>query len=41
MTATTEFVLNRQDFGITYPGRPDDLIQDNVRMNITLVARKG
>jgi len=28
------FVINRQDFGISYPGRPDDLIQDNVRMTI-------
>lgn len=36
--AVTEFVLDRQDFGVTYPGRPDDLVQDNVRMNISLVA---
>ena len=39
--ATSEFVLNRQDFGVTYPGKPDDLVQDNVRMNIELVAPKG
>lgn len=36
--AETEFVLNRDDFGITYPGRADDLIQDNVRMTIKFVA---
>lgn len=38
VSATTEFVLNRQDFGVTYPGRPDDLVQDNVRMTIAFVA---
>lgn len=33
-----EFTLNRQDFGITYPGKPDDLIKDNVlvKVNATL-----
>lgn len=39
--ARTEFVINRQDFGVTYPGRPDDLVQDNVRMTITLVAPRA
>lgn len=39
--ANSEFVLNRQDFGVAYPGRPDDLIQDNVKMTIKLVATKG
>lgn len=38
--ATSEFVINRQDFGVAYPGRPDDLIQDNVRMNISLQAMR-
>ncbi len=42
VSAKTEFVLNRQDFGVTYPGRPDDLVQDNVRMTIAFVApRQG
>ena len=36
--AATEFVINRQDFKIAYPGRADDLIQDNVAMNIQFVA---
>lgn len=38
VTANSEFVIDRQDFGIAYPGRPDDLIQDNVRMTIRFVA---
>lgn len=38
VVANTEFVLNRQDFGVTYPGRPDDLVQDNVRMTIAFTA---
>ena len=29
-TIAAEFVLNRQDFGISYPGRKDDLIKDEV-----------
>ena len=41
VTASTEFVLNRQDFGITYPGKPDDLVQDNVRLNIDFVAPRS
>ncbi len=38
VTATTEFTIDRQDFGVTYPGKPDDLVQDNVVMTISLVA---
>ena len=38
VTARAEFVINRKDFGVVYPGRPDDLVQDNVRMTIQLVA---
>lgn len=33
-----EFTINRKDFGIVYPGMPDDLIQDNVVLTIDLVA---
>jgi|JI6StandDraft_1071083.scaffolds.fasta_scaffold104377_1 polyisoprenoid-binding protein YceI len=39
--ADTEFVINRQDFGITYPGRADDLVQDNVKMTISFLAPRG
>jgi len=38
--AQTEFALNRQDFGITYPGKKDDLIQDKVVMTVKIVAKK-
>lgn len=38
VAARTEFVIDRQDFGVAYPGRPDDLIQDGVVLQIRLVA---
>jgi polyisoprenoid-binding protein YceI len=41
VSAETEFVINRQDFGVTYPGRKDDLIKDNVLMQINFVAPRG
>ena len=34
--ARAEFVIDRQDFGIAYPGMPDDLIQDDVLLTIDL-----
>jgi polyisoprenoid-binding protein YceI len=40
LKAQAEFALDRQDFKVTYPGKPDDLIQDKVVMNIELVAKK-
>jgi len=36
--ARTEFVVNRQDFEITYPGKADNLVQDSVVLTIGLVA---
>ncbi len=39
LKAVTEFVIDRQDFGIAYPGMPDDLIQDSVALTIELVGR--
>jgi polyisoprenoid-binding protein YceI len=40
--ATAEFSINRHDFGITYPGMPDDLIRDLVVIKLTLdVPRQG
>lgn len=33
-----EFAINRKDFGIVYPGKPDNLIQDNVVLTIDAVA---
>lgn len=33
-----EFDINRKDFGITYPGKPDDLIRDEVVLKFDLMA---
>lgn len=41
VSAKSEFVIDRQDFGVTYPGRPDDLVKDNVAMTIHLVANEA
>jgi polyisoprenoid-binding protein YceI len=35
---TSEFVIKRQDFGITYPGMADDLIRDEVVFKLDLHA---
>ncbi len=39
--ASAEFVINRQDFGVTYPGKPDDLVQDNVVIQVSFVAPRN
>ncbi len=39
--ANAEFSINRQDFGIAYPGRPDDLIRDGVVLRLTVNAPLG
>ena len=31
-----EFAINRKDFGIVFPGKPDDLIRDGVVLKLTL-----
>lgn len=36
--ASTEFFINRKDFGIVYPGKPDDLIKDEVVLRVSLSA---
>ena len=36
--ARTEFSIKRQDFGITYPGKADDLIADTVVIKVDLSA---
>ena len=33
--------IDRQDFEITYPGKPDDLIQDNVVLTLSFVAPRS
>lgn len=39
--AKAEFVIDRQDFGVTYPGKKDDLVQDNVALTIGFVAPRS
>jgi len=36
-----EFGINRKDFGIVYPGMPDDLIKDEVLIKLTVRAPKN
>ena len=36
--AKAQFGLNRQDFGVRYPGRPDDLIKDEVIIKLAIRA---
>lgn len=38
-TMKAEFGINRQDWGISYPGKPDDLIRDEVLIQLALVAK--
>jgi polyisoprenoid-binding protein YceI len=35
-----EFAINRKDFGLVYPGKPDDLIRDDVVIRLTIRSRK-
>ncbi len=41
VTARAEFVINRRDFNIVYPGMPDDLIKDDVTMKLTIRAPRS
>lgn len=41
VTAKTEFVINRKDFDVVYPGKPDDLVQDNVVLKVDFTAPRG
>jgi polyisoprenoid-binding protein YceI len=34
-----EFAINRKDFGLIYPGKPDDLIRDDVVIKLTIRAK--
>lgn len=36
-----EFAINRKDFGIVYPGMPDDLIKDDVLIQLKLKAKRS
>lgn len=37
----SEFAINRKDFGIVYPGMPDDLIQDDVLIKLKIHPKKS
>jgi polyisoprenoid-binding protein YceI len=39
-TASAEFTINRKDFGVVYPGKPDDLIKDAVVIKLALKGTK-
>jgi polyisoprenoid-binding protein YceI len=41
VSATTEFTIDRRDFGIVYPGMANDLIRDNVVLRLALVANRA
>jgi polyisoprenoid-binding protein YceI len=41
LKANSEFSINRKDFGLVYPGMPDDLIRDEVLIKLTIAAPKG
>jgi polyisoprenoid-binding protein YceI len=41
VSVKSELGINRKDFGIVYPGKPDDLIKDNVLITIDLNATRA
>jgi polyisoprenoid-binding protein YceI len=41
VSVNAEFAINRKDFGIVYPGKPDDLIKDEVAIKLTILAKKS
>jgi len=41
VTAKAEFTIDRQQWGINYPGKPDDLIKDEVLVRLDLVFPRG
>ena len=40
VTSTSEFSINRKDFGIVYKGKPDDLIRDDVVIKLDIKASR-
>jgi polyisoprenoid-binding protein YceI len=39
VTARADFKINRKDWGIVYPGKPDDIIADDVRIIFDIAAK--
>lgn len=40
ISGRAEFTINRKDFGIEYPGKPDDLIRDGVVLTLRLTGKR-
>ncbi len=40
LSAKAEFDLNRKDFGVLYPGKPDNLIRDEVVIKFDVKTAK-
>jgi polyisoprenoid-binding protein YceI len=40
VTADADFIIDRQQWGLSYPGQPDNLIQDEVRIRLRAVAAR-
>ncbi len=40
VTVNAEFAINRKEFGVVYPGKPDDLIADDVTLKLEIHAKK-
>ena len=38
---TAEFTIDRKQFGIVYPGMPDDLIKDEVLLKLDLSFKRS
>jgi len=41
VSVDADFAINRKDFGLVYPGKPDDLIKDDVLIKLAIKAKKG
>jgi polyisoprenoid-binding protein YceI len=41
VAVTSEFAINRKEFGILYPGKADDLIRDDVLIKLAIKAPRG
>ncbi len=40
VSANAEFSINRKDFNVVYPGKPDDLIRDGVTLKLALRGQR-
>lgn len=40
VSASAEFSINRKDFNVVYPGKPDDLIRDGVTLKLALRGQR-